>query len=200
MATFQVPQFIDTEDKIVGPLTLKQFFYFAAAFLISFFIFYVLEFWLWLVISVFLAAFSSGLAFLKVSGRPLPLVFVYAFGFYWRPRVFLWRHEIPAPVRVEEKISKIRTPSSFQKITVSAPKSEVKGPKIIFTKKPELAPSAITTGSGLKDLSEKMMTTKNVIPDRERDFSFFKRRKKDQYSIIEKFTGERIAAKRIDYR
>ena len=28
---FQVPQFIETEDKVVGPLTLRQFMYIAGA-------------------------------------------------------------------------------------------------------------------------------------------------------------------------
>ncbi|MFA5173164.1 MAG: PrgI family protein [Candidatus Paceibacterota bacterium] len=199
MATFQVPQFIDTEDKIVGPLTLKQFFYFAAAFGISLGLFYLLNFWLWLVIAVFFWASAAGLAFLKISGRSLPLVIVSALEFYWNPRVIMWRHEIFAPADLEDKVSKIKIPS-FERRAAPLPQAKIPAPKIIITKKPELEASPITTGSSLKDLSEKMMTTKNVITDRERDFSFFRRRKKDQYSIIEKFTGERVAAKRVDYR
>ena len=33
---FQTPQFIETENKIIGPLTLKQFFYLAVGFGVSF--------------------------------------------------------------------------------------------------------------------------------------------------------------------
>jgi hypothetical protein len=51
---FQVPQFIETEDKIIGPLTLKQFFYVAAAALVSFSLFFVLATWLWLLITIIL--------------------------------------------------------------------------------------------------------------------------------------------------
>jgi len=199
VATFQIPQFIDTEDKIVGPLTLKQFFYFAAAFGISLGLFYLLNFGLWIIIAVFLWAFAAGLAFLKVSGHSLPFIIISAFEFYWNPRVIMWRHEISAPVSLEDKFSQIKIPS-FEKKAAPLPQAKIPAPKIIITKKPELEISPITTGSSLKDLSEKMMTTKNVITDRERDFSLFRRRKKDQYSIIEKFTGERIAAKRVDYR
>ena len=37
---FQVPQFIDVENKIIGPLSLRQFLYLAGAGLISFMLFF----------------------------------------------------------------------------------------------------------------------------------------------------------------
>ena len=46
---FQVPQFIETEDKIVGPLTLRQFLYIGAAGLLSFLLFFVLKIWFWFI-------------------------------------------------------------------------------------------------------------------------------------------------------
>jgi len=200
MANFQVPQYLDLEDKIVGPLTLKQFLYLAAAFLISFGFFYVLQIWLWFIITAIVVSFSSALAFLKIGGKSFTGIFISAMKFYWHPRVFFWQHEIPTLINIEDKVSSIKIPSfGLRKEKLSIPKLKISLPKITITKKPEIQNSAITTGSGLKSLSEKMMTTKNVISNREKPFSLFGR-KKEKYSIIEKFTGERVSAKRVDYR
>ena len=204
MANFQVPQYIDTEDKIVGPLTLRQFLYLAVAFLISFSFFYILQIWLWLIITVFLGAFVAALAFVKVGGKSFAGVVVSAFKFYWSPRMFFWRHEIPAPLKISDKISSIKIPSlgklKSKKEKIVIPQLEIKKPQITITKKPAIQESTLTTGSGLKSLAEKMMTTKNVITQREKPFSLFGRRHKQKYSVLEKFTGERVSAKRVDYR
>ncbi len=201
---FQVPQFIDIEDRIVGPLTLKQFGFIAVAFLLSIGLFYILAFWFWVIITVFLASLAAGLAFTRVSGRALAPFLLSAFTFYWRPRRFLWQHEIPSPLRVSiPEIKEIRLPSAppgAKTKRFALPKFELKIPTITITKKPELKPTSITTGAGLQSLSEKLMTTKSAIPDREKPFAWLRRRPRDKYEILQKLTGERISAKRIDYR
>ena len=68
---FQVPQFIDTEDRIVGPFTIRQFLYVASAGILSFILYFTVQTWLWAMGTIFLLAIALGLAFLKVEGRPL---------------------------------------------------------------------------------------------------------------------------------
>ncbi len=92
---FQVPQFIDVAPKIVGPLTIRQFLYIAAAALPSFLLFFILQFWLWIMVAAILVSAALALAFAKVNGQPLPRVALAAFHYLWRPRFYLWR-------RVEE--------------------------------------------------------------------------------------------------
>ena len=72
---YAVPQFTDVEDKLIGPLTLKQFFVVLATGGL------VLFFWTILGLSVFFFLFALptallglGLAFGKFNGRP---VFLY---------------------------------------------------------------------------------------------------------------------------
>ena len=94
---FQVPQFIDTKPKIVGPLTIQQFLYLAGAAIPMFLLFFVLQFWLWLIIAAILSVLAVGLAFGKYNGQPLPKIMLAAFYFFWKPRIYLWQKEIPAP-------------------------------------------------------------------------------------------------------
>jgi len=94
---FQVPQFIETEDKIIGPLTLKQFLYIAAAGGLSFMLFFFLKTLLWLIITMFLGTAGAALAFIKINGRPLPKVLIAALGFYWKPRLYLWKRVEKTP-------------------------------------------------------------------------------------------------------
>src|SRR3989304_2002754 len=97
MAQFQVPQFIETEDKIVGPLTIKQFLYLAAAGAISFLLFFVLNTYLWFIITAIIATLATALAFIKYNGRPLINMIFSGLKYLWNPRMYLWQ-------RAEKKI------------------------------------------------------------------------------------------------
>jgi len=90
---FQVPQFIETEDTIVGPLTLKQFLYVGAAGGVSFVLFFILSLWLWIIITVLLASAAIALAFGRYDGRSLPQVLLAAVNFYWQPKLYVWKRE-----------------------------------------------------------------------------------------------------------
>lgn len=88
---FQIPQFIEVEDKIVGPLTLRQFLYLAGAAAISFVLFFLLQLWLWFLITFILAALAIAAAFIKYNSQPLPRIAWLALNFLWRPRLYLWQ-------------------------------------------------------------------------------------------------------------
>lgn len=90
---FQVPQFADVEDKIVGPLTLKQFLYIGAAAGLSLLLFFIVTFWLWLIFSIFIISGAVGLAMIKINGQPLIKMALSAIGFYWRPQTYVWQSE-----------------------------------------------------------------------------------------------------------
>lgn len=94
---YQVPQFIDVEDKIVGPLTLKQFFWVAAAFLIDFLAFFTLRFFIWIIFASIVAIVAMMFAFFKYNGRPFSTLLLSLFRYFWRPRRYTWQK---APVRL----------------------------------------------------------------------------------------------------
>ena len=90
---FQVPQFIDIEDKIIGPLTLKQFFYIAGAGAILFIAFFMVQLWLWIVIAVPIVGLAVALAFVKYNGRPMIIMLGAMFQYIWKPKLYLWTRE-----------------------------------------------------------------------------------------------------------
>lgn len=97
---FQVPQYIDVEDHIVGPLTLKQFFYIATGFLTIFISFFFVVTWLWLITSIVVAAASLAFALVKYNGRPLMAITVAAVRYWFGGRTYTWQQSNgTAPLR-----------------------------------------------------------------------------------------------------
>jgi hypothetical protein len=90
---FQVPQFIETEDKVVGPLSLRQFMYVAAAGVGSAVLYFTVASWLWLLLTIVLLGVAASIAFIKIGGRPLSNVMLSALGFYWKPQTYIWKSE-----------------------------------------------------------------------------------------------------------
>ncbi|MBU1014893.1 PrgI family protein [Patescibacteria group bacterium] len=100
---FEVPQFIEREAKIVGPLTLRQFVYLAVpGSVILFLYFLALPFSLFLGGALALGAFGFALAFLKVGGRSLPQVLVNALYFAGGARNYVWERGRTAPAKKTE--------------------------------------------------------------------------------------------------
>ncbi len=90
---YQVPQFIEFEDKIVGPLTLRQFGYLAAGGALCFVFFMTLRQTFAIMLSVPVAALAMSLAFLKIKGMPLPKYLTALIGFSLRPQLYLWKRK-----------------------------------------------------------------------------------------------------------
>lgn len=131
MAQFQVPQFIETEAKIVGPMTLKQFLYVAVAALISFFTFFVLKTFAWIILTAVLGTIAVSLAFIKYNGRPLTTILKSVMNYAWRPKLYLWqqKQQTTNMARVQE----IKIPSS------ETPTSKIKSLWVgLITKKPPI--------------------------------------------------------------
>jgi len=88
---FKVPQFIEIEDKVIGPLTIKQFLYLLPGAGLLFILWFFLELWLFILIGVLIVAISLVFAFYRVQGRPF-IYFLGAFVKYLtKPRLYLWR-------------------------------------------------------------------------------------------------------------
>jgi len=91
---FQVPQFIEVEDKIFGPLTLKQFIYLAGGAGLSFVVYVITGS---LIISILpiivILAMSAALAFYKMNGKPFISVMEYAFKYYLGSKLYIWKKE-----------------------------------------------------------------------------------------------------------
>ncbi len=88
---FDVPQFIDVEDKIIGPLTLKQFLFLLAGGIVLALSWFYLPFFLFIVIGLPVLVLVLALAFYKVNGRPLITYLLSMLKYHTKPRIYLWR-------------------------------------------------------------------------------------------------------------
>ena len=92
---YQVPQFIEVEDKIFGPLTLLQFIFLAGG--IGFGVVLVLNFGvvLGIILSLPFVGGGAALAFVKINGKPFSAILESAFSYYLGKRLYLWKREAP---------------------------------------------------------------------------------------------------------
>lgn len=95
MAQYQVPQFIEVEDKIFGPLTLKQFIYIAGGGGLCLLMFTLLPLYLTILLGIPVGVLSAALAFYTINGRPFIFVLEHAFGYFLGTKLYLWMKRDP---------------------------------------------------------------------------------------------------------
>jgi hypothetical protein len=92
---FEVPQFIDVEDKIFGPLTFKQFLYLAGGAGLAYVSYKFIPFPFWIVISAALVVFALLLAFYKLNNRPFIEVAQNWLTFMLKGKLYIWERSKP---------------------------------------------------------------------------------------------------------
>ena len=86
-----VPQFIDNEDKILGPITVRQFLIMLATVIILFLGFKLIPSTIGFVVFVVVVVAVSGtFGFAKVHGQPFHLFFINALSSLMRPSLRVW--------------------------------------------------------------------------------------------------------------
>lgn len=103
---FRVPQFIDMEDKVFGPFTLKQFGYMVGAGGVSFLIWtFIPIHFIAVIVIVPVAGLFLSLAFVKYNNRAFGEILESAFNYYIGAKVYTWKQ--PEPEKVENTVDKI---------------------------------------------------------------------------------------------
>lgn len=89
---FNVPQFLDIEDKIIGPLTLRQFGYLLAGGFVGFILYELIpNFTIFLLFCAPVALLTIALAFIKINGRPFIKIFIAFINYLIKPKLYIWR-------------------------------------------------------------------------------------------------------------
>ncbi len=88
---YSVPQFIDVEDKIVGPFTAKQFMWLGIAGGLLFIFWSYCDVSLFVTVAVPTLLFFGALAFYKPNGRPFIIFLQSIFFFFTAPRAYVWK-------------------------------------------------------------------------------------------------------------
>lgn len=90
---YQVPQFIEVEDKIFGPLTLKQFIYLAGGVGICAIIFLYVPLIFAILLALPVAGLALALAFYKINGKPFIDVLEAGVSYFLGRRLYIWKKE-----------------------------------------------------------------------------------------------------------
>jgi len=109
---FPVPQFIEIEDKILGPLSWRQFGELAGAGVISFICYFLFVKWLWFLITIFCGGVALIFAFWRPYGLRADQVIFSAIKHFTSPRLYFWQ----APEkRIEIELEEVTLPKKEEK-------------------------------------------------------------------------------------
>lgn len=99
---FQVPQFIEVEDKIIGPLTFKQAIYIAGGVGLGAVCFLTLPLFLAILLAAPAAALAGALAFYTPNNQPFVVMLEAALGYFVRNKLYTWR-KVAKPALPQKK-------------------------------------------------------------------------------------------------
>ena len=111
MQQFTVPQFIDVEDKIIGPITARQFVIFLVAAIIIAISYKFFDFSLFLTFGIIVFLIAVVFGFIKINGRPFHFFLLNIIQTWRRPGIRIWNNRL-APVVDKEKIPTLKFDST----------------------------------------------------------------------------------------
>mgnify|MGYP002725625026 CR=1 FL=1 len=116
-----MPQFIDSEDKIFGPVTARQFLILMAAILFDFVLFKLLSFVPFIIFATLTIMFAGILAFVKINGVTMHYFALNVLQTFKRPKLRVWQKTYTdADLRNLMKQEPPPPPSTFKRKEFSA--------------------------------------------------------------------------------
>jgi len=103
MQQFVVPQFIDIENRIIGPITIRQFLIMLVAGLFIFICYKLSHFTSFIIETVIIVIVFGLIAFFKVNGQPVHYFVLNFIQTLIRPRLRIWQKIINRQ-EIEDKI------------------------------------------------------------------------------------------------
>jgi len=90
---FQLPQFIETETKIVGPFTLQQFLWVAGGVAFTFLFYTLVKGVLFFILAIPVLGIFLAFAFIKIDGVPLLVYASYGLSYFSNPKKYIFKKE-----------------------------------------------------------------------------------------------------------
>jgi len=113
-----VPQYIDVEDKIAGPLTWKHLGWIFGGSGIVLIAFTFLERITFFMVAIPIGLLTAALAFYKPNGIPLISFVGYGFTYFFHPKTYTWQREASIKkVKKQKEEIQITTTSEKEQIT-----------------------------------------------------------------------------------
>jgi thiol:disulfide interchange protein len=117
MTQFSVPQFVEVEDKIIGPLTLKQFFIFLGGAVTVYLLYrFIPNFFIFILIALPVAGLSLFMSFGKFNGMAPGTIIMSLVGFLSEPRSFIFHKQAATVIPIRRPVQK-KTPAEAQALS-----------------------------------------------------------------------------------
>lgn len=91
MQQFVVPQFIDVEDKVIGPITVRQFIILLVGGGLDFIAYKLSDFSLFIFWFIIISVLTFFIAFIKINGRPIHYFLLNVFQTTRKPKLRVWQ-------------------------------------------------------------------------------------------------------------
>lgn len=106
---FKVPQFIDIEDKLFGPLTFRQFAYLAGGGGMVFVIYKLLPLWIGIFLILPIVILVLALAFYKINNQPFIYYLQASITYAITNKLYVWKQRLVKPSLKKEETEKEQT-------------------------------------------------------------------------------------------
>lgn len=100
---FNVPQYIEIEDKIAGPLTAKQLMWMFGMGAVLLILWGILETGPFIMSAIPVALIFCALAFYKPHGQPLIKFIIWGMMFAFHPKTYIWKRDLTKKNKAEKK-------------------------------------------------------------------------------------------------
>lgn len=116
---FKVPQFIEVEDKLFGPLTAKQAVYCAGGVGFLVLLYALFPLYVAVVFGAPVAGLGVALAFYKRDGMPFAKILEHGFYYFYRNKLYIWQHRDKPTGKSRSKAAEIDADMYVPKLTES---------------------------------------------------------------------------------
>lgn len=121
---FEVPQFIDIEDKIFGPLSWRQFLYVGGGVGMAIVLFITADFFVFVLIGLPLGLLAGALAFYPVNNRPFSFFLEAVYNYSTNQKLYLWKRKTEQIYRKKVEVTQNET-APISKNARSRPKKGI---------------------------------------------------------------------------
>ena len=105
---FKVPQNVDIEDKIIGPLTGKQFLWLIGGSVIIFIAYKLCDFSLFIATTVVVGGISCAFAFLRPYGQSLIVFLSYFFIYNIKGKQYVWQRGEGSALQKQDNKNRVK--------------------------------------------------------------------------------------------
>ncbi len=116
---FNVPQYIDVEDKVAGPFTAKQIGWMIACGGVLFVLYSIFQLIPFVLLALPIILLFAALAFYRPNGQPFIKFIFHAVLFLFRPKVAIWERPVRQVMPKKEEVVNDMPADTRKKVTVT---------------------------------------------------------------------------------